>query len=158
MSTFIPFAQRRGFVYLSRGVALVLIVGIAFVSQSSFADPGDFGAMPGLWKIVTTPLDHGRAGKPSLVWFCLDEGADPWASFANIVVPAFAPCQRSAQHRGSTSLAWTATCGGASPSSGRGRVDFDSAEHYTASITLPDRGEIVRVEGQRYAACTSPSD
>jgi hypothetical protein len=158
MSTFIPFSQRRGCVLASRIVALALILVTAFASQASFADPGDFAAMPGLWKIVTTPVDHGHAGKSTIVWFCLDEGADPWVFFANIAVPAFAPCQRSAQHRGSTALAWTATCGGTSPSTGRGRVDFDSAEHYTASITLRDRGEVARVEGRRYAACTTPSD
>jgi hypothetical protein len=37
-------------------------------------------------------------------------------------------------------------------------VDFDSAEHYTASIELQGRGEVVRVEGKRYAACTDPTD
>lgn len=158
MANFIPFAQRRGFVFLSRGVALALIVAIALVSQSSFADPGDFAAMPGLWKIVTTPIDHGHRGPSATTWHCVDEGADPWAMFAVIAIPAYDPCERSAQHRGSTSLAWTVSCGKGTPMSGHGRVDFDSAEHYTASVTLQDRGEVVNVEGQRYAACTSPSD
>ncbi len=158
MSTFIPFSQRRGFVVIGRIVVLALIIATAFASRVSFADPGDFGAMPGLWKVVTTPIDHGHPGKSTLVWFCLDEGADPWASFANIAMPAFAPCQRSAQHRSNTALAWTVSCGSTAPSGGHGRVDFDSAEHYTASITLQGHGEIVRVEGQRYAACTGPGD
>lgn len=158
MSIFIPFAQRRGFVAVSRVIALALILVIAFTSPSSFADPGDFAAMPGLWKIVTTPVDHGHRGKPVTAWHCVDEGADPWAMFATIAIPAYDPCVRSAQHRGSTSLAWSVSCGGGTPLKGSGRVDFDSAEHYVAGITLQDRGEVVRVEGQRYAACTSPSD
>ena len=44
MSTFIPFSPRRGFVVISRIVALVLIIATAFASRVSFADPGDFGA------------------------------------------------------------------------------------------------------------------
>jgi hypothetical protein len=42
--------------------------------------------------------------------------------------------------------------------SGRGRVDFDTPEHYTASVSLQGRGEVLRVEGVRRAACTGPSD
>lgn len=82
---------------------------------------------------------------------------DPWAAFADISVPDLS-CQRSDQHRSSTALSWTVTCPGATPINGKGRVDFDSPEHYTASITLQDRGEVLRVEGSRHAACTSPSD
>jgi hypothetical protein len=37
-------------------------------------------------------------------------------------------------------------------------VDFDSPEHYVASIAVKGEGEVVRVEGKRYAACTSPAD
>jgi hypothetical protein len=157
MNTFTPFAQRAGFVIGSRLLAVAMIVGIAVASPSLQADPGDFAAMPGLWKIVTTRIDHGHRGKSVLDWHCVDEGADPWTTFAVIVVPDMPPCQREDQHRGSTSLAWTAHCGNANVA-GRGRVDFDSAEHYTASVSLPDRGDVVSVEGQRMAACTSPSD
>jgi hypothetical protein len=55
-------------------------------------------------------------------------------------------------------LSWNVSCGGARSLAGRGRVDFDSAEHYTASVMLQDRGEVVNVDGKRYAACTSSSD
>jgi Protein of unknown function (DUF3617). len=139
-----------------RSLALVLLVAGSFCSSPCRADPGDFAAMPGLWKIVTTPVDHGHRGKPVIEWRCVDEGADPWTAFAVIPLPALATCQRSNQHRSSTELTWAMSCGG--NSQGRGRVGFDSAEHYTASIVLQDRGEIVQVEGQRRAACTGPSD
>jgi hypothetical protein len=128
-------------------------------SPASHADPGDFQAMPGLWKMVMHPVIHGHPGKATTQWHCVDEGADPWAAFANIIsVPDHPRCQSADQHRSSTALAWTLSCAGKPPAKGRGRVDFDSAEHYTASIALQDRGEVIRVEGNRYAACTSPSD
>jgi hypothetical protein len=37
-------------------------------------------------------------------------------------------------------------------------VDFDSAKHYTGSVTTEGRGEVMQVEGERLAACTSPQD
>jgi hypothetical protein len=157
MADFIPTVWRRGRLSItSRSLALVLLLAGGLCSSPCRADPGDFAAMPGLWKIVTTPVDHGRHGEPVIEWRCVDEGADPWTAFAVIPLPALAPCQRNSQHRSSTSLTWTMSCGG--NSQGRGRVGFDSAEHYTASIVLQDRGEIAQVEGQRHAACTSPSD
>ncbi len=158
MTCFIPFARRRDCIVTSRAVAFALIVLAGLVSPPSRADPGDFGAMPGLWKTVTTPVDHGRRGKPVTAWHCVDEGADPWLAFASISIPVLDPCRRTDPHRGSTALAWAMDCAGRRPTHGRGRVDFDSAEHYTASVTLQDRGDVVQVEGRRYAACTSPSD
>jgi hypothetical protein len=157
MASFIPFAQRRSFILASRAIALVLAVVAGLASQPSRADPGDFAAMPGLWKTVTTPVDHGHRDKPVIIWHCVDEGADPWVAFAIIVMPASGSCERSEQHRGSTALAWNVTCGKPAVS-GKGRVNFDSAEHYTGSVILADRSEVASVEGQRFAACTSPSD
>jgi hypothetical protein len=141
-----------------RSLGLVFFVAMALVSLPGHADPGDFGAMPGLWKMVMRPVSHGQVGKPFVQWHCVDEGADPWAAFATFSVPDLPPCERSGQRRSSTALAWTVSCSGHPPMVGRGRVDFDSAEHYTASIALQDRGEVLRIEGKRYAACTSPSD
>ncbi|HWX67758.1 MAG TPA: DUF3617 family protein [Rhodanobacter sp.] len=157
MADFVPsFWRRYRLSAAGRSLALVLLVSGGLCSSPCHADPGDFAAMPGLWKIVTTPVDHGRRGKPVIEWHCVDEGADPWTAFAAVPLPALAPCQRSNPHRSSTDLTWEVSCGG--NSQGRGRVGFDSAEHYTASIVLQDRGEIVHVEGQRRAACTGPSD
>ena len=114
--------------------------------------------MPGLWKMVLTPVHDGHPGKPTIQWHCVDEGADPWVAFASFLLPELASCQRGQAHRSSTALAWTLNCAGNPPSGGHGHVDFDSAEHYTAGVELQDRGEVIRVEGRRYAACTSPSD
>jgi hypothetical protein len=147
----IPPAMKR-FLFFP-GLLLALLV-----SPMSQADPGDFGAMPGLWKIVTRLINHGVAGPPKVQWHCVDEGADPWASFATLSVPDHPQCDLDDKHRGSTTLAWTLSCSGKPATTGKGRVSFDSAEHYTASVSLKDLGEVMRVEGKRYAACTSPSD
>jgi hypothetical protein len=140
-----------------RTAAFALFIAIGSGSSSTHADPADFQAMPGLWKTVVTVISHGQPGQPSIRWHCVHEGADPWLAFADLSVPE-EHCQRSNQHRSSTALAWTESCSAHSPLTGHGHVDFDSAEHYTASIELQGRGEVVRVEGKRYAACTDPTD
>jgi hypothetical protein len=146
----------RGPVF-GRSVAFVLFIAIGLGGSTAHADPADFQAMPGLWKTVVTIVSHGQPGQPSIRWHCVHEGADPWLAFADLSIPE-AHCERSDAHRSSTALAWTVSCSGHPPVVGRGRVDFDSAEHYTASLELQGSGEIVRVEGKRYAACTDPTD
>ncbi|OOG60223.1 DUF3617 family protein [Rhodanobacter sp. C03] len=153
-----PERRLRRSSVMRHGFSVALFVAVGFGSPLAHADSADFRAMPGLWKITTRKLSHGHPGKPSIEWHCIDEGADPWTSFASFAVPTVPSCQRNDQHRSSTALAWAVSCSGHPPVNGRGRVDFDSAEHYIASIELQKRGEVVRVEGQRYAACTGPSD
>jgi hypothetical protein len=145
-----PTQARRGHA-IARAVAVAVLLAAAIIGEPGHADPGDFQAMPGLWKIVMRTFDNGHAGTPTVQWHCVDEGADPWVEFAKLPEPA--QCKRSGEHRSSTALAWTLAC----PGAGRGRVDFDSAEHYTASVNLQGH-DVVQVEGRRYAACTSPSD
>ncbi|MFC5740886.1 DUF3617 domain-containing protein [Dyella tabacisoli] len=137
--------------------ALALLIAFGLSCSPGHADPGDFKAMPGLWKTVTHIVKQGQPGQPTIRWHCEAEDMDPWIAFADISVPNMS-CQRSDQHRSSTALAWIVTCPGATPINGKGRVDFDSPEHYTASVTLQDRGEVLHIEGSRHAACTSPSD
>ncbi|MHA6205764.1 DUF3617 domain-containing protein [Dyella soli] len=141
---------------VARALALLVLLAAAFLGEPSRADPGDFQAMPGLWKISVRSVDHGHPGKPSVLWHCVDEGPDPWTEFAELPLPGHASCQRTSAHRSSTALAWTLSCPGLS-SPGRGRVDFDSPEHYTASVNLQGR-QVVQAEGRRVAACTSPKD
>ena len=133
-------------------------LALGVVSPASRADPGDFGAMPGLWKIVTRLFSHGQWGKPTVQWHCVDEGADPWASFSHIDPSAANQCQQADQRRSSTTLDWTLRCKGIDPAALHGHVGFDAAEHYTARLTLPNGNDLARVEGKRYAACTSPAD
>lgn len=142
-----------------RRLIALLFLAAALGSTAALADPGDFQAMPGLWKIVTSIVSHGQVvGPPKTTWHCVDEGADPWVEFANIDIPHQTKCLPGNQHRRSTALDWTLSCPGNTSATGKGRVDFDSPEHYVASVAMKGEGDVVRVEGKRYAACTSPSD
>lgn len=147
--------------FRSRAMPLVPLAAAAAcalaitVAAPVHADPGDFGAMPGLWKILVRHVTNGKASAPEVHWHCVDEGADPWTTFA-AWTPAEGECTATNQQRRSTSLAWKLTCKGASTASAH--VDFDSAKHYTGSVTVEGRGEVTQVEGARYAACTSPQD
>ena len=151
----IKTGRKRGGM-LRLGLPAILLLATASVAVTR-ADPADFQAMPGLWRIVSRVVNHGHAGPPQVTWRCVNEGDDPWASFAALPMPA-PQCRRIDPHRSSTTLDWTLSCAGMPVPSGRGRVDFDNSEHYTASISLQERGEVLRVEGVRRAACTGPSD
>ncbi|AIF46430.1 DUF3617 domain-containing protein [Dyella japonica] len=154
-----PFSQavpgHRGHA-IARAVAVLVLLGAALVGEPGHADPGDFQAMPGLWKIVTRVFDHGKEGQPQVAWHCVDESPDPWVEFAQLPVPGHAQCERADQHRSSTALSWTMQCQGLADAA-RGQVKFDLAEHYTARINIKGQ-DVVQVEGRRYAACTSPKD
>lgn len=155
----VHYQRRTGPVWrLSRYLACALFLGAALATTAALADPGDFQAMPGLWKIISRVVHHGQVGKPTVAWHCVDEGADPWVEFADRTAPPQPQCQRADEHRRSTALDWSLSCPGQSASIGKGRIDFDSPEHFTGSVTMQDQGEVIRVEGKRYAACTSPAD
>ncbi|MBD8873941.1 hypothetical protein [Rhodanobacter sp. DHB23] len=138
-----------------RATAFALLLSLAACAPGSaaHADPGDFQAMPGLWKITLRTVTNGHAAPAQVKWKCLYDGGDPWATFVDAMAPD-AGCRRSDEHRASTALAWQVHCG-ARP--GRGRIALDSSQHYTGNVTL-DAHEVLRIEGARVAACTSPSD
>lgn len=136
--------------------ALMLLGASSAYSPTSQADPGDFQAMPGLWKITLHTLKDGHLGPASVQWKCLYDGGDPWATFVD-VMKTDAQCQRSGEHRTSTALAWNVSCGATPAHAGKGRIDLDSSEHYTGGVKV-DGNDVLQVEGKRYAACTSPSD
>ncbi|WP_243040488.1 DUF3617 domain-containing protein [Dyella sedimenti] len=157
MHAFRPSAEASRGQVAARAMAVLVLLAAALLGEPGHADPGDFQAMPGLWKIITRTFEHGHEGPPQVRWHCVDEGPDPWAAFADLPVPGHARCERSNPQRGSTALAWTLTCPGLPPPGAHGRVDFDSPEHYTARVSVQGH-DVVRVEGRRYAACTSPKD
>jgi hypothetical protein len=130
--------------------ALMLISASSAISTGVHADPADFQAMPGLWKISLHTL---KDGKQQLKWKCFYDGADPWETFADSVAPA-AICQRSQEHRSSTALAWQLSCGA---HRGAARIQLNSAQHYSGTITL-DGKALLEMEGQHVAACTGPAD
>lgn len=132
--------------------ALTVLLFCSLLAPRAHADAGDFQAMPGLWKIVTR---SGQPGRETIAWQCVDEDADPWASFA-MTPPDAAACQREDAHRNRTSLNWELRCTGAT--SMHGQLAFDSPEHYAGTLMAADGATVLRVEGHRMAACTSPKD
>jgi hypothetical protein len=132
--------------------ALMLISASGAISTGAHADPADFQAMPGLWKITLHTLKDGHA-QDQVKWKCFYDGADPWTTFVDPLTPG-TNCQRSNEHRTSTALAWSVSCG---THQGAGRIDLDSAQHYAGKLTVDDR-QVLTVDGQRYAACTGPAD
>ena len=132
----------------------------------------EFLAMPGLWK-TTYELEGASPEtreQPRVVWHCVDEQADPWASFAQLQDLPGMTCSRSSLQRNSTSLKWKMQCRGPGPDTvadvidASGAIVFDSPQHYTGWVKFS--GTLMgyplqtgsKVEGSRKAACTSPSD
>jgi hypothetical protein len=151
-------------VALCAGVFAVLLAPAAAVAD-------EFLALPGLWK--TTYEVQGVAtapGDPKVVWHCVDEAADPWASFAQLRDLPGMTCTRSSLEYKSTSLKWKTECHGPGPADNadmirsEGAIVFDSSQHYTGWVKIS--GSLMgypvqsgsKVEGSRHAACTSPSD
>ena len=133
--------------------ALMLIGASSALSSTAHADPADFQAMPGLWKITLHTVKDGHAGQDQVKWKCFYDGADPWTTFVDPLQPD-ATCERNGEHRTSTALAWKVTCGA---NTGNGRIVLDSPQHFSGEVALDARAS-VHVEGKRYAACTGPSD
>jgi hypothetical protein len=138
----------------SNPVAAMLLLGASStIGTSAHADPADFQTMPGLWKITLHTVKGGQAGQDAVKWRCLYDGGDPWQTFVDVMEPD-ASCQRSGEHRTSTTLAWNVSCG---KQTGQGHIALDSPQHYTGSVAL-DGHDVLQIEGKRYAACTGPSD
>jgi hypothetical protein len=135
----------------SRAVFTVLLLS-SLLAPRAHADAGDFQAMPGLWKVITRSGDPVRE---TTAWQCVDEDADPWSSFA-MSPPGAAACQREDAHRSRTSLNWHLRC--ADATSMHGQLAFDSPEHYVGTLAAAGGDTVLRVEGHRMAACTSPKD
>ncbi|GLQ90704.1 DUF3617 domain-containing protein [Dyella flagellata] len=140
--------------YLSRWsnpiAALMLIGASGAVATSAHADPADFQAMPGLWKITLHTL---KDGKQQVKWKCFYDGADPWTTFADTAEPD-EHCQRSGEHRTSTALAWQLNC---DAHKGSAHIQLDSAQHYAGKLTM-DGQPMLEMDGERFAACTGPAD
>lgn len=132
--------------------ALTVLLLSSVLAPHAHADAGDFQAMPGLWKVVTRTAQPARE---TVAWRCVDEDADPWASFA-MAPSAAAACEREDAHRSRTSLDWTLRCKGSAAL--HGQLAFDSPEHYAGTLTTAGGDVVLHVEGHRMAACTSPKD
>ncbi|MDB5975109.1 MAG: hypothetical protein JWR07_1869 [Nevskia sp.] len=131
---------------------------LALLAACGAVRADEFGAMPGLWKTIYS-LEAGKTGTaPPLRWHCVDEAADPWQAYAELDTSLHA-CKSATYERSLSALKWHMACG-ATPS--EGSLVFDSPKHYSGTITtLGGKGaprRTLHVEGERKAACTSPSD
>jgi hypothetical protein len=143
-----------------RGAAALLVT----LPLTAVAD--EFMAFPGLWKTTTQPAatvdTKASASQPD--WHCVDEAEDPWGAYARIVLPEDDSCTQTQSDRTATSLEWTVECKGPTAITSRGKIIFDSPSHYRGEVQLSGNfmgnpvNDKIALEGQRYAACTSPSD
>jgi len=142
-------------------ITLLLIGGLTFMPT---ARADEFEAMPGLWKTTLRTGQSSPSDPPQVQWHCVDEGADPWIAFARLPVLPHEACQRKGFVRTDTSLKWRLDCTGGFTISNQGSLVFDSARHYTGKVKLTGTvmgypvAEVLRVEGERRAACTNPQD
>lgn len=120
--------------------------------------PKEVQGLPGLWRVQLRVDRPGYPGKLHVVWRCIFEGSDPWAAFADLQPPGHAACQRTDHHFQFTALSWNMRCPDTQPAQGNGRVDFDSASHYSALVHVVGDPRTLYVEGTRRASCTSPAD
>jgi hypothetical protein len=127
-------------------------------------------SLPGLWQTTYEIQGAAAADDPKVVWHCVQEAADPWASFAQLRELPGMSCTRPSLEYKSTSLKWKTECRGPGPADNadvirsQGAIVFDSPQHYAGWVKLS--GTLMgyplqsssKVEGSRRAACTSPSD
>lgn len=137
--------------------AALLLCGAAGADQ--------FGAMPGLWKTTFEALDtKAPAAAPAPRWHCADEKADPWAEYAQLQDLKGYSCKRESFERTLTTLKWKLACAGPSSYTSEGSLIFDSPKHYSGTVSLAGTLQDypwetrLKVDGNRVAACTSPSD
>ena len=141
------------------------VAALAGLAVPLIATAGEFLAFPGLWKTVVQLAGPSvTPHEPAVQWHCVDEAADPWSAFGQIALPAGDVCRQTRSERTATTLAWTVECKGPAAIASIGRIVFDSASHYRGEVELSGSfmgypvSSRVTVEGQRYAACTSPAD
>lgn len=143
---------------------IALAASIIILMLAVKAKGHEFAATPGLWK-TTLRRQHSIQKEPPLVeWHCVAENATPWVAFARLDVPPQASCKRINFVRESTSLKWRLECSGQFAITNQGSIVFDKPTHYTGTVMLSGTvmgypiNDVIRVEGEHEAACTSPAD
>jgi hypothetical protein len=139
--------------------ALILILAAAVDASGD-----EFAATPGLWKTTLRRQNSSQKEEPLVEWHCVAENASPWAAFARLDVPPQVACKRVNFVRESTSLKWRLDCSGRFAITNQGSITFDTPTHYTGTVRLSGTvmgypiNDVISVEGQHKAACTSPAD
>jgi hypothetical protein len=149
----------------AKGMSLVpgIVLLLLILSPIKTDAENDFMAMPGLWK-TTFRIQPASKSREQTTWHCVDEAADPWISFAQLQVPEHESCLRKSYTRTATLLKWQFDCKGPFTAINEGSINFDAATHYTGTVRMQGTfmgyptNDVIAVEGERVAACTSPSD
>ena len=143
---------------------LLLAAASIVLVLAAQASADEFGGLPGLWKTTLHAKRSGQAQAPLIQWHCVAEASSPWISFAQLDVPPQVPCKRTDFIRGETSLSWRLECSGQFAVINQGSITFDKPGHYSGTVTLSGTimgypiNDVVQVEGEHEAACTSPAD
>jgi hypothetical protein len=143
-------------------IALAALIIMLAIAVNAIAD--EFGATPGLWKTTLRRQHADRTEIPLIQWHCVAEESSPWIAFAQLDVPPQTPCKRTAFIRGETTLRWRLECSGQFAITNQGSITFDNPLHYTGIVTLSGTimgypvNDVISVEGDHEAACTSPAD
>jgi hypothetical protein len=143
-------------------VMIVLTLGVT----ASAGESNELRASPGLWKTVYRTQVGGLSDPATFKWRCISEEQmdDPATAFAK---PATVPgsCTRTGYTQTKTSINWQYHCvSGATILDSRGAIKFDTPLHYTGAVKVSGVvmgypiEEVVAVEGEHRAACTSPED
>jgi hypothetical protein len=138
--------------YQAVGICICLLV-----ASAAQAD----GIEPGLWRITTRQLMNG-APTPQVTTRCLspEQARDPGMTFSPQFGGVNTDCERRDYQAGGERVSWRLQCRGQFEMDVAGEFIFETARHYTATITTKGSmaGQIVMnstsaLEGEHIGEC-----
>jgi Protein of unknown function (DUF3617) len=153
--------MRRPTICLLSVLAILLLANVAGTAEHE-----ELQATPGLWKITYRVRIDGKPDPAILKWRCVseEEMEDPALVFAR---PALVQgtCTRTSYRQTATAINWKYHCvSGPANLNTEGAINFDTHLHYTGHLRIngvvmgyPVQN-VIAVEGEHRAACTSPED
>jgi uncharacterized membrane protein len=154
--------MHRSILLAIAAVAIPLCAGAA----SAAAEHQELKATPGLWKITYRVRVSGQPDPVILKWRCVSEEQmdDPASAFARPLADQ-GTCQRSGYTQNSASMSWKYHCSSQDTIlDSRGAIKFDTPLHYTGQVKISGMAmgfpiaNVIAIEGDHRAACTSPED
>ncbi len=120
------------------------------------------GIAPGLWKITETIVMNGAASSPQVKTRCLsaEQAGDTAKTFSPEYGTVNSQCERTEYTSTATKLKWRMECKGQMDMDVSGDFSFDTAGHYTATIS--SKGSMagqqvvatsVAIEGEQIGEC-----
>jgi hypothetical protein len=124
----------------SRGVGLVkhyraagFCIGLLLAAPGAQAD----GIEPGLWRITTRQPMNGAPSPPQVATRCLtpEQARDPGETFSPQFGGVNTDCERRDYQASGERVSWRLQCRGQFEMDVAGEFIFETARHYTATIT-----------------------